>query len=100
MDPAKAADCVNLSLIQIDVNSAESRELALLPGVGPVLANRIVENRVRLGPFRRVDDLGRVHGIGPKTLQQVSHICIVDPSTMDEQSQRRLASADASGSLE
>jgi hypothetical protein len=36
-------------LIQIDLNRAQARELTLLPGVGPVLARRIVENRNRLG---------------------------------------------------
>lgn len=61
--------------VSIDLNQAEPRELALLPGVGPVLANRIAENRARLGPYRSVEDLGRVHGIGPKTLQQVAIYC-------------------------
>ena len=77
-DSGATADLGRTALIQIDLNTAETRELALLPGVGPVLANRIVENRDRLGPFDSVDDLVRVHGIGPKTLDQIEHICVVD----------------------
>jgi DNA uptake protein ComE-like DNA-binding protein len=63
-----AAEFGGPALIQIDLNGAEARELALLPGVGPVLAKRIAENRDRLGLFDSVDELRRVHGIGPKTL--------------------------------
>lgn len=44
----------------IDVNSAAALEIEALPGIGPTLARRIVEAR----PFRSVDDLERVSGIG------------------------------------
>jgi competence ComEA-like helix-hairpin-helix protein len=81
------------SLIQIDLNTAEPRELALLPGVGPILARRIVENRDRLGPFGTVDDLSRVHGIGPKTLAEIEHICIVDLQGPAKEDDQRLASS-------
>jgi len=82
-------------LIQIDLNRAEARELAVLPGVGPVLANRIVANRDRLGRFESVDDLGRVHGIGPKTLGQIRQICFVDAASPELQSGRQVASTAA-----
>ncbi len=72
-----AEDFGENTLLRIDLNSAQSRELALLPGVGPVLAKRIVENRNRLGPFRTVDDLSRVHGIGPKTIERLGDVCEV-----------------------
>ncbi|MFK8115570.1 MAG: ComEA family DNA-binding protein [Rubripirellula sp.] len=70
-------------LLEIDVNNAPPRELALLPGVGPVLAKRIAANRDRLGRFVSLEDLQRVHGIGPKTLLQVREYCVAS----DEQSQ-------------
>jgi competence protein ComEA len=60
----------------IDINQASPRELSILPQVGPVLARRIVENRDRLGSFVSVDDLDRVHGIGPSTLQQIRRYCV------------------------
>ena len=58
-------------LIQIDINQAGPDELSLLPGVGPVLARRIVENRQRLGPFESLEELTRVYGIGEKTIEQI-----------------------------
>ena len=65
------------TLIQIDLNHAEARELLLLPGVGPVLARRIVENRQRLGPFESVEALTRVPGIGTKKLEQIRSLGFV-----------------------
>jgi competence protein ComEA len=56
---------------QVDVNQAAWPELALLPGIGPELAQRIVADRQARGPFRRVEDLRRVRGIGPKTLERM-----------------------------
>ncbi len=71
--------------LRIDLNTADSRELVLLPGVGPVLAKRIIENRDRLGQFQSVDDLDRVHGIGQKTIARWSEICeIREPETGGE----------------
>lgn len=52
----------------VDVNAAGPDELALLPRVGPSLAAAIVADRAARGPFRSVDDLDRVRGIGPATL--------------------------------
>jgi competence ComEA-like helix-hairpin-helix protein len=83
----ETADSAPAALIQIDLNRAEVRELALLPRVGPVLARRIVDNRDRLGPFTSVGDLERVHGIGPKTLDQIQSICFVDSSSYSAQRQ-------------
>lgn len=80
-DSSAASEIVGLSrgaLTEVDLNRAESRELALLPGIGPVLAKRIVENRDRMGPFASVSDLTRVHGIGLKTLERIEPICFVD----------------------
>lgn len=89
----EAADGRRAPLIEIDVNLAQPRELALLPGVGPVLADRIVDHRRRHGPFQTVDDLRQVYGIGPKTLSEIRHFCVVDPprSTAGED-RRKLAS--------
>ncbi|GAB4304523.1 MAG: hypothetical protein Kow0097_01500 [Candidatus Bipolaricaulota bacterium] len=53
---------------KINLNRASAEELQKLPGVGPVLAARIVAFREEHGPFRSVDDLTLVSGIGPKTL--------------------------------
>lgn len=52
----------------VDVNRAGAGELEALPGIGPVLAQRIVADREERGPFASVDDLQRVRGIGPSLL--------------------------------
>ena len=53
---------------QLDINHATWPEFALLPDVGETLARRIVESRKKDGPFLDHEDLRRVRGIGPKTL--------------------------------
>ena len=50
----------------VDLNQATLRQLDGLPGVGPVLAGRIVEYRQRKGGFHSVDELQAVSGIGQK----------------------------------
>jgi competence protein ComEA len=55
--------------LQIDVNNADWPELCLMPGIGEQLAKRIVADRNVNGPFRDWDDLRRVRGIGPRTLE-------------------------------
>jgi competence protein ComEA len=53
---------------QVDINQADWPELAMLPGIGKTLADRIVASRRERGPFLDHGDLRRVRGIGPKTL--------------------------------
>lgn len=56
---------------QVDLNEADWPELTLLPGIGETLARRIVDSRRQEGPFLDHEDLQRVRGIGPKTLDRV-----------------------------
>jgi competence protein ComEA len=62
----------------INVNSASIAELQKLPGIGPKLAQRIVDERTLRGRFKSVDELRRVSGIGPKTLEKVRPHVIVN----------------------
>ena len=55
----------------IDVNHANATELQRLPGIGPKLSQRIIDERTLHGPFKTVDELRRVPGIGPKTLEKL-----------------------------
>jgi competence protein ComEA len=55
----------------IDLNLADAAAFEGLPGVGPVLAGRILEWRSLNGPFRSVDELGEVSGIGEATLSRL-----------------------------
>ena len=56
---------------RLNINAADYAELLRLPGIGPVLATRIIEYRDRNGPFLAVDSLIKVSGIGPKKLQAI-----------------------------
>lgn len=61
----------------IDLNTATTAELEMLPGIGPVLARRIVERRTAHGAFRRVEDLLEVKGIGFRLLERLRpHVVI------------------------
>jgi competence protein ComEA len=55
---------------KININTAGAAELDKLNGVGPALAQRIIEYRTHYGPFRTVDDLLKVKGIGPTILEK------------------------------
>jgi len=54
----------------IDINSASVTELTELPGIGPAKAAAIVEER-NIAPFKSVDDLARVRGIGESTIAEL-----------------------------
>lgn len=56
----------------IDVNAADAQMLARLPGIGPVLAARIVAYRDSAGPFRTLSELEAVKGIGPATIVRIA----------------------------
>lgn len=62
----------------VNINTASAAELELLPGVGPALAQRIVEHRSRYGPFKRVDDLDAVRGIGSRLIERVRPVAAVE----------------------
>lgn len=63
----------------IDLNTADAAALDSLPGVGPVLAERILAWRTEHGRFTSVDELGEVSGIGEKLLAQLSDRVRVGP---------------------
>ena len=57
--------------LSVRVNAASVEELAGLPGIGPVLGRRIVENREKQGRFLTLDDLRRVKGVTSKTTEKI-----------------------------
>lgn len=64
---------------QIDINKATAVELTAIPGVGNAIAQRIVEFRDKQGPFRRVEDLLKIKGIGEKSFQKIRpHVKVVE----------------------
>lgn len=61
----------------LDLNAATAGDLDALPGIGPVLAQRIVEYRERTGFFRTVEQLDDVPGIGPTTYAELAELVTV-----------------------
>ncbi len=60
----------------INVNTATADELMRLPGIGPVMAQNIITSRTA-APFQTVNDLDKVKGIGPKTLEKLRPFVVV-----------------------
>lgn len=58
---------------RVALNRASATELETLPGIGPALATRIVEDRTRNGPYASLADLVRVSGVGPALIARIEH---------------------------
>lgn len=56
---------------RFDLNSATVAQLQALPTIGPKRAEAIIADREANGPFRSIEDLDRVRGIGPKTVERI-----------------------------
>ena len=61
----------------LDLNGASEADLQALPGIGPQIARRIVAHRSEHGPFRSLEDLMAVRGIGPKTVERLRPLATV-----------------------
>jgi competence ComEA-like helix-hairpin-helix protein len=66
---------------RVDINNAPRETIETLPGVGPKLAQEIIAGR----PFKTIDELDRVKGIGPKKLEQLRPRVMVAPMRADAQ---------------
>jgi competence protein ComEA len=56
---------------RVNINSADVEELTDLPGIGPAYAQRIVDYRKEYGPFKTIEDLLNVRGIGDRTFEKI-----------------------------
>ena len=62
-DPAAAG--------RVNINTASLQELDTLPGVGPAIAQRIIDYRTEHGPFQTPEEITQVNGIGPSTFEEL-----------------------------
>ncbi len=62
---------------KLNINTATAAELEQLPGIGPVLAQRIVEYRTANGPFESIEDVKKVSGIGEAKFEQIKDLITV-----------------------
>jgi competence protein ComEA len=70
---------------KVNVNEATAEQLALLPRVGPAVAQRIVEFREENGAFKAAEDLMLVRGIGEKTFERlVPYVALSGETTLSE----------------
>ena len=65
------------TLHSIEINSASMRGLTLLPGIGPIIAERIVRMRDSVGSFESVDELLAIKGIGTNKLSKIRPFVII-----------------------
>ena len=82
--PTQAGPIVNdeagAAIKQVDLNRASEEELMRVPGIGEIMAGRIVAFRDEHGPFKRVEDLMKIKGIGEKSFQKLSaHVKVSRP---------------------
>jgi competence protein ComEA len=66
--------------LPVDINSAMQEDLESLPGIGPVLAQRIIAYREANGPFAAVEDLQQVEGVGADTFEKLKDLVTVEGS--------------------
>ncbi|MCL2025009.1 MAG: ComEA family DNA-binding protein [Coriobacteriia bacterium] len=71
-DDTGVADNTGSTSSLIDINTASESELQTLPGIGPATSEKIVSDRTVNGPYRSVDDLMRVSGIGAKKVEALA----------------------------
>lgn len=64
-------------LFPVDINHASAGQLEILPGIGPVIAGRIVEYRISNGPFVNKGDLLLIKGIGPVKYSKIESLVVI-----------------------
>jgi competence protein ComEA len=78
----------------VNVNTADTSQLALLPRVGPAVAQRIIDFRKENGPFKSSEDLMLVQGIGEKTYQLIKpYVAVSGETTLKEKVKASKAAA-------
>lgn len=61
----------------ININTASLEELDSLPGIGPTIAQRIINYREENGPFNTIEDIMNVSGVGPSTFEEIQDLITV-----------------------
>ena len=90
-----AALLSGMAVAALNLNTATRDELVALPGIGPAKAQAIVEYRNQHGPFRTIDELRKVKGIGEKLFLQIKPELSVGPGARAAGSQSVAKAAEA-----
>ena len=74
----------------LDVNHANAKDFEALPGIGAVLAQRVIEYRTAVGRFQTIDELRSVKGIGPKIFERIKPLVTIARVGAKEKAVKRL----------
>jgi len=77
--PSTDSGATTPGALRININTATLGELDKLPKIGPTTAQRIIDYRTKNGPFKRVEDLKNVSGIGDATFEALKDLITVEP---------------------
>ncbi len=69
---------------KVNINTASLEELQTLPRIGPAIAQRIIDYRKEHGPFKRVEDLLKIQGIGERVFEQIKDRVTVGQEAKDK----------------
>jgi competence protein ComEA len=87
--PPTAAAAKPASTAVVNINTASATEIATLPGVGAKMAARIIEYRQKNGPFKKVEELMNVRGIGEKNFLKLKPQLAVGQAKADHEPQAK-----------
>jgi len=71
VDKATRSNTGDQNVALVNINTASQDELETLSGIGPVIANAIIQFRLENGPFKAIEDIQSVSGIGPVTFDKI-----------------------------
>jgi competence protein ComEA len=75
-----------VAVAAVNINTATKEELTSLKGIGDKRAQDIIDYRTKNGPFKTVDDLEKVPGVGPGIMKQIrSQVTVSGKTTIDKQ---------------
>jgi len=86
--PRAGAKSAPASTAIVNLNTASAADLEGLPGIGAKTAARIVEYRQKNGPFKKIEELMNVHGVGEKNFLKLKPQISVSPAKADHDADR------------